>query len=362
MIVKFINRSQDKFFFTLRTRVEDYFKENNLSKFGDYRIWIKAIVMIGIYITSYVLILTSGLSLGWLWLFSAIMGLTMAGTGLTVMHDACHGTFSKNNKVNEIFGYTLNFLGGHAMNWKIQHNFLHHTYTNIEGMDEDITGKGVLRFSPHSDKKWYHKYQHFYAWFLYGFMTMLWVTTKDFKQIDRYSKQELLKKFNTTRRKEFTIIIISKLFYYFYMGVLPLLILDITWWQWLIGFVTLQFVAGWILAFIFQLAHVIEDASNPKPNEVGEMENTWAIHQLFTTVNFAPKNWLVNWYTGGLNHQIEHHLYPNISHIHYGKIAKIVKETAKECNLPYHEYRTMRSAVIAHFKHLRELGRQPQLA
>jgi len=110
------------------------------------------------------------------------------------------------------------------------------------------------------------------------------------------------------------------------------------------------------------LAHVIEDASNPKPNEEGEMENTWAIHQLFTTVNFAPKNWLVNWYTGGLNHQIEHHLYPNISHIHYGKIAKIVKETAKECNLPYHEYRTMRSAVIAHFKHLRELGRQPQLA
>jgi linoleoyl-CoA desaturase len=110
------------------------------------------------------------------------------------------------------------------------------------------------------------------------------------------------------------------------------------------------------------LAHVIEDTSNPLPNEEGEMENTWAIHQLFTTVNFAPKNFIVNWYTGGLNHQIEHHLFPNICHVHYNKISQFVKEAAQEANLPYYEYKSMRAAVIAHFKHLKELGMKPELS
>ena len=116
------------------------------------------------------------------------------------------------------------------------------------------------------------------------------------------------------------------------------------------------------LSIVFQLAHVVDETTNPVPDQNGEIENTWAIHQLFTTANFAPKNWIVNWYTGGLNHQIEHHIFPHISHIHYGKIAEIVRETAKEWNLPYHEFKTMRSAVIAHFKHLKELGQEPQLA
>jgi linoleoyl-CoA desaturase len=333
MVVKFINRSQDKFFFTLRSRVENYFKDNNISKYGDYRIWIKAIVMLGIYITSYVLILTSGLSLGWLWLFSAFMGLTMAGTGLTVMHDACHGTFSKNNKINEFFGYTLNFLGGHSMNWKIQHNFLHHTYTNIDGMDEDITGKGVLRFSPHADKRWYHKYQ-----------------------MKRYSDQDFLKKFNTTKTKEFAIMAFSKIFYYFYMVFLPLYLLDITWWQCLIGFLTVQFIAGWILAFIFQLAHVMEDTKFPLPNENDTIENQWAVHQILTTSNFGEKSKFLNWFAGGLNFQVEHHLFPGICHLHYTEISKIVKETAKEYGIPYFTQPSFLKAFRIHHKFLKELG------
>jgi linoleoyl-CoA desaturase len=356
LVIKFINRSEDKFFFTLRNRVENYFKENNISKYGDYRIWIKAFVMLGVYITSYILILTSGLPVGWLWFFTALMGLTMAGTGLTVMHDACHGTFSKNNKINEFFGYTLNFLGGHAMNWKIQHNFLHHTYTNIDGMDEDITGKGILRFSPHAPKKWYHKYQHFYAWFLYGFMTMLWVTSKDFTQINRYTKQDLLKKFNTTKGKEFAILIFSKIFYYFYMGFLPLYLLDITWWQWLIGFATVQFIAGWILAFIFQLAHVMEDTKFPMPNENDTIENAWAVHQILTTSNFGEKSKFLNWFAGGLNFQVEHHLFPGICHLHYTQISKIVKETAKEYGIPYFTQPSFIKAFVIHHRFLKQLG------
>jgi linoleoyl-CoA desaturase len=356
LAIKFINRTQDKFFFTLRNRVESYFKDNNISKYGDYRIWIKAFVMLGVYVGSYTLILTSGLSMWWLWFFAAMMGVTMAGTGLTVMHDACHGTFSKNNKINDFFGFSLNFLGGHAMNWKIQHNFLHHTYTNIEGMDEDIAGRGLLRFSPHAPKKWIHKYQHFYAWFLYGFMTVLWVTYKDFAQISRYSKQDFLKKFNTTKTKEYIIIIVSKIFYYFYMVYIPYMVLDIAWWQLLIGFLTVQFMAGWILAFIFQLAHVMEETEFPLPNENETIESAWAVHQIKTTSDFGQNSKFLNWFAGGLNFQVEHHLFPGICHLHYKNLSKIVKETAEEYGIPYFSQPSFFKAFVIHHRFLKELG------
>jgi linoleoyl-CoA desaturase len=123
----------------------------------------------------------------------------------------------------------------------------------------------------------------------------------------------------------------------------------------------MHYVAGVILSIVFQLAHVIEAADMPLPEPSGTMKNTWAIHQLFTTVNFSTKNKIINWFTGGLNHQVEHHIFPNISHVHYTKISKIVRETALEFNLPYNEYKTTRKAIIAHFKHLKEMGQKPIL-
>ena len=158
-----------------------------------------------------------------------------------------------------------------------------------------------------------------------------------------------------------TTLVITKIIYFSVWIAIPM-ILGIAWWQVLIGFFVMHYTAGLILSIVFQLAHVVDETTNPVPNEEGEIENTWAIHQLYTTANFAPKNKIVNWFTGGLNHQVEHHLFPHISHVHYGKIAEIVKQTASECDLPYHEFKTLRSAVIAHYKHLRDLGQQPQIA
>ncbi len=123
----------------------------------------------------------------------------------------------------------------------------------------------------------------------------------------------------------------------------------------------MHYVAGLILSVVFQLAHVVGDTQMPLPDNTGNMKNTWAIHQLFTTVNFSTKNKIMNWFTGGLNHQVEHHIFPNISHVHYTKISEIVKKTALEFNLPYHEYKTTRSAIIAHFRHLKEMGINPAI-
>ncbi|HCW63887.1 MAG TPA: acyl-CoA desaturase, partial [Leeuwenhoekiella sp.] len=238
---------------------------------------------------------------------------------------------------------------------------LHHTYTNIHGHDEDLEAGRILRFSKHA--KWYkhHRFQHFYSIFLYGLLTFNWALTTDFLQMKRYLKRKLSYGEFPNPKLEWTKLVITKLIYLSIWIILPLLVLDIAWWKVLLGFFVMHYTAGVILSVVFQLAHVIDEADMPLPDQTGTMKNTWAIHQLFTTVNFSTKNKVVNWFTGGLNHQVEHHIFPHISHIHYTKISKIVKETAQEFNLPYNEYKTTRKAIIAHFKYLKEMGMQPAL-
>ena len=164
-----------------------------------------------------------------------------------------------------------------------------------------------------------------------------------------------------TPLKQWSTLAITKLIYILVWVVIPMLIMHIAWWKILLGFFIMHYTAGLILSIVFQLAHVVEDTDMPLPDQHGTIKNTWAIHQLFTTVNFSTKNKMVNWFTGGLNHQVEHHIFPNISHIHYKNISKIVKVTAREFDLPYHEYKTTRAAIIAHFKHLKEMGTPPAL-
>jgi len=358
----FAKQDNLKFFRTLNTRVNDYFKEKNISKTGNWKLHLKTIILFTVFLTPYFFIITlTEMHFGWFLLLSILLGIGMAGIGMNVMHDGNHGSYSTKSWINKIMGGTIYVLAGNVYNWQVQHNVLHHTYTNIPGHDEDLEAGRIIRFT--KDAKWYsfHRFQHYYSVFLYGLLTFNWALTTDFKQMSSYLKRNL--SYGEAKKPVvlWTTLVITKVIYFSIWIVLPM-VLGIVWWKVLIGFFVMHYTAGLILSVVFQLAHVVNDATNPIPNENGEMENTWAIHQLFTTVNFAPKNRIINWYTGGLNHQIEHHIFPNISHIHYGKIAKIVKQTAKECNLPYHEYKTMRSAVIAHFKHLKDLGKQPQFA
>jgi linoleoyl-CoA desaturase len=353
---------EHKFFRTLNKRVNDYFKENNLKKTGNWKLHLKTVVMFAVFLTPYFLILTLDISAWWKLLLTVVIGIGMAGVGMNVMHDGNHGSYSSKSWLNKIMGSSIYILAGNVYNWQVQHNVLHHTYTNIIGHDEDLDAGRVIRFSKQA--KWYkfHKFQHYYSIFLYGLLTFNWALTTDFKQMRSYLKRKLSYGEFQKPAKQWTILAITKVLYFSIWLVIPIVVLDIAWWQILIGFFVMHYTAGLILSVVFQLAHVVDYTENPIPDENGEMKNTWAVHQLFTTANFAPKNWLVNFYTGGLNHQIEHHIFPNISHVHYNKIAKIVKETAKECNLPYNEYKTMRSAVIAHFKHLKDLGKQPEFA
>ena len=356
--IRFDKNHNVEFYKTLQKRVRGYFKENNITRYGDWRMVLKTIVMLLTYLLPFVLILTV-LENSWLvFLMWVIMGVGMAGVGLSIMHDANHGAYSKNKKVNSFVGYVLYLTGGSDAMWRIQHNVLHHTYTNVTGMDEDIDPGKVMRFSPHEKRYNMHKYQHIYAWFLYGLMTIMWITVKDFKQLYRYKKMGLTQTQSSSFNKLLVITIVSKILYYVIFLVAPLILSPVAWYVTLLGFITMHYIAGVILGLIFQPAHVVPSADYPLPDESGNIKADWAVSQLINTANFAPKSSWFSWYVGGLNFQIEHHLFPNICHIHYKKLSKIVKKTADEFNLPYVSEKSWAAAISSHAKMLKKLGQQ----
>lgn len=354
-------RNKQEFFATLSQRVNQYFKSNNIERTANWHMVIKTVFMLSLYLIPYALILSGVFTTGLhLILVSVVMGLGVAGIGLSVMHDANHGSYSKKAWVNNTLGLTLNLLGGNAFNWKVQHNVLHHTFTNVHEVDEDISPRGVLRMAPESEWKPFHRYQHLYAWFFYGLLTIVWILFKDFGRLNRYNRDGLVKKQKTTAAIEWSVLVVTKIVFVFYLLVLPVLLVPaISWWMPMVGWLIMHYIAGFILAIIFQPAHVIDGTEYLQPDENGNMENNWAIHQMHTTTNFGRKNRIFSWYVGGLNYQVEHHLFPNVCHVHYRAIAPIVEQTAKEFGVPYKSKETFIGALRAHAVLMKRLGQKP---
>lgn len=355
--VSFSTGDQSDFYKVLRKRVNHYFKENNISRYANFNMVAKTIFMFALYLVPFVLILTFFTSPWIIFLMWILMGFGMAGIGLSVMHDANHGAYSKNKYVNILLGKVMWMIGGSDVNWRIQHNVLHHTYTNVEGMDEDIQIDPLMRFSPTQKLRKGHRFQFIYAWFLYGMMTLMWSTTKDYSQWKRYKNKDLIKTQGVSSRKFLWTLIVTKSIYLIVTLGLPLIFSSLPWWGTLLGFLAMHFVAGITLAAIFQPAHVVPTSTFERPNLEGKIELDWAANQLMNTANFAPGARLFSWYVGGLNYQIEHHLFPNICHVHYRKISKIVRDTAFEYNLPYYSYKTFMEALSEHTKMLYRLGK-----
>ena len=287
------------------------------------------------------------------------MGFGTAGIGLSIMHDANHGAYSKNSKINYWMGRTVSLIGGFAVNWKIQHNVLHHSYTNIHGYDEDISPINMLRFSPDDTKRPIHKFQYIFAWFLYGLMTFMWMTTKDFRQVFRYKKMNLTKAENESFGKILFELIFIKAVYYAVIIFLPAYLLsDYIAWYWFALFIfCMHFIAGFLFGIIFQSAHVVAETEFVQPDTESSVENNFAIHQMQTTANFAPGSTIFAWLIGGLNYQVEHHLFPTICHVHYKNLSPIIEATAKEFGVPYNSNKTFLGALRSHGKMLYSLGR-----
>lgn len=358
--IRFISQDKSQFYNTLHARVDSYFKENKLSKHANAGIVFKTIVLLSAYLVPLFILAFVQPALGWSLALWALMGVAMAGVGMSIMHDANHGAFSENPRINTLLGYSLVLLGGSIANWKWQHNNLHHTFTNIAHYDDDIADKPGLRLSPHTEVKGVHKFQWLHAILIYGIVTLYWATAKDFLQFARYRRNGVNKNTPAENRVLLAKIIGGKLLYFALFLGFPLLaglpVLEI-----LGGFLLMHVISGVILTVIFQLAHTVEETTFPQPNAHGVIENEWAIHQLNTTVNFSRKNRLLSWYVGGLNFQVEHHLFPKICHVHYPRIAGIVERTAAEFNVPYLEHKSFVHALRSHFSTLARFGRMPDM-
>ncbi|MFS8082177.1 MAG: fatty acid desaturase family protein [Ginsengibacter sp.] len=349
---KFMQGKGD-FHSTLKNRVNQYFADKHRPMTGNFSLLFKAALLCVGYVLIYIHLLFFTPTV-WIAIPECVLfGFLTAAIGFNVMHDGAHGSFSKHKILNKMAGFSLNFLGASAIMWNMKHNIIHHTYTNIDGVDDDIEAQPWLRFTTTQKKMKMHKFQHYYFWFLYTLLHLIWIFMTDYQ---KYFKKKIgtvaLRKMTMREHISFWT---AKVLYAFAFVALPIWLLGFT--TWLIGFLIITMITGFVISIVFQLAHTVEDTDFPLPNGVSnKIENEWAIHQINTTANFATGNKVISWLVGGLNFQIEHHLFPRISHVHYPAISKIIKSTCAEYGIQYIEYPKMISAIHSHFMYLKRIG------
>ena len=349
--VSFNNNGQ-VFFQSLKKSVDQYFSTQKIKKTGNWKLYLKAAVLIPSALVIYTFLLFGTYSALAGALLCVVLGFALVSVAFNVMHDACHGSYSSKKWVNELMSLTMNALGSNAFIWKIKHNIIHHTYTNVDGIDDDIAKAPVLRHAP--TQKWLpmHRYQHIYMFLLYSLSTILWVFLTDF--VKYFSKKIVVTSMKITT-KEHIIFWGSKLLYVVFYAALP--IAFVGWEAWLVGYLVVNATIGLTISVVFQLAHVVEKTSFEVAGEEPKIINSeWAVHELKTTANFAPNNKIISWFAGGLNYQVEHHLFPRISHIHYPALSKIVQNECSRFDIPYHYYPTMTKAIASHVRVMRRLG------
>ena len=354
--ITFDNRN-NLFYQSLKASVEEYFDSRQVKKTGDWRLYTKTIILTGSAVAIYCSLIFLHLPALPALLLSALLGYAMACIGFSVMHDANHGSYSTKQWINDGLGLSMNAMGASAYFWKQKHNIIHHTYTNVDGIDDDIAKSPIIRHC--ESQRWVpaHKVQHLYLLPIYALSTLFWVFIMDFTKY-------FTKKIYTTAAwkmstKNHLIFWVTKILYISFYMVIPAMVWGV--WPWLLGYFILNAAMGLTMSIVFQLAHVVEitEFENVALDETKHLETAWAEHELRTTANFAMGSKVISWFVGGLNFQIEHHLFPKVSHVHYPAISKIVIEKCKEYNLPYNKYDTMMEAVASHLRVMKSLGKAP---
>ncbi len=340
------------FYSELKILVDKYFQNKQIAKTGNWRMFLKTGVVMLWLLFSYISLVFFHHSVVISLLLSFMLAQGFVLVGFNIQHDANHGSYSQSKKLNKLLGFTLDLIGGSSWVWQIKHNILHHTYTNLLELDSDINTNGLMRLSPKQVWQPWHRWQHFYALPIYSFMSLSWIFYGDMRRffLNKINSYQLPK----PKLTDIVIFFTSKLAYFGYMLVIPTFFHPF--WQVLSVFICIHLILGMTLALVFQLAHIVEGNEFPEPNQQNIIAKEWAIHEIETTANFAQQNKLATWYFGGLNYQIEHHLFTRICHIHYPEIQKFVQTTCEKFNLKYISYRTFTQALRAHFRLLKQLA------
>jgi linoleoyl-CoA desaturase len=347
----------DRFLHALREKVDAYFESTGHPKRDCPRMYFKTATILTWFFGAYFLLLF----VAWSWWniipLAIILGLGLAAIGFNIQHDGGHKAYSNHPWINKVMALTLDLMGGSSYLWDWKHNSIHHTYTNITGQDDDIDLGFLARLSPHQRRYWFHRLQGIYLWILYGFMAIKWHLFDDFYQIAAGRIGD--KRIPRPKGKDLVVFIAGKAIFFSMAFVVPMLLHPI--WAVLATYALAAFVSGIVLSVVFQLAHCVEGANFPMPVPNAEglprMETGWAVHQVQTTFDFSRGNRLISWFVGGLNYQIEHHLFPKICHVNYPVLSKVVEEECREFGLRYAVHRSLFSAIASHYRWLVAMGR-----
>jgi len=339
----------------LRRRVDDYFRDSNRSHRDCPAMYLKTAIILAAFGGSYSLLVFAAQSWWQALLLAVLLGLSMAAIGFNIEHDGSHHSYSNHAWINRLAAMTMDLIGASSYIWHWKHVVVHHTYVNITGHDADIDISFFGRLTPHQKRFKLHRWQHFYLWPLYGLNVIKWHLYDDFRDV-------ILGRIGPTRmprpkRWELVGFLGGKMLFMTLAFGLPLLVHPL--WMVLLFYVLTAGLAGVVVSVVFQLAHCVEEAEFPLPQEnSGSMENAWAVHQVETTVNFSRRSKVVSWLLGGLNFQIEHHLFPRICHVNYPAISKLVEQTCRDFGVRYGEHVSFPAGLSSHFRWLRRMGAQ----
>jgi linoleoyl-CoA desaturase len=342
------------FYRALKHRVDHHFEASGLRRRDSPSMYVKSALILFWFAASYFLLVFAAREWWHGVLSAASLALAIAGVGFSIQHDANHGSYSNREGVNRLMGITLDLLGASSYVWKWKHNIFHHTYTNVSGADEDINVGFFARLSPGQPRHRIHRLQQFYLWLLYGLLLAKWQFVDDFKDVARGRIAD--NPIPRPRSWALVELIAGKAAFFAWAFVVPMLLHP--WWVVLLFYAATSFFVAVILAVVFQVAHCGVDASFPTVSDSGEVANSWAVHEVESTVDFARRSRLLTWYLGGLNYQIEHHLFPKISHVHYPRIASIVEAACVEFGVRYTAYDGFLAALSSHWRWLRKMGRR----
>lgn len=354
--IKFSNDAGDRFLVTLRRRVADYFQTTGRAKTGGKQILFKGIFYAALAVAFYLLTLSGRLGAVGTVFSATACGLFVLLLVTNIAHDAAHDALSGNKKFDR-FVHTLVFslLGSNAYLWRLRHVKSHHNFPNVNGCDVDIDENPFIRLSPNHPGRWYQAFQHLYAPLIYAMVALHSIFVQDLI----YLFKKRLANLHDIRHPpyQYVLFVLTKIAYFGLMLALPMALLDFAWWQVLIGYLFVTAVQSIVFAFMLIGTHFTEETAFPTLNEEGYLPHSWADHALLTSMDWLPRSWLANFISGGANAHAAHHLFPNVSHVHYIAISGIIRKTAAEFGKPYKEA-GLGQMTASHFRLLRRLGRQ----
>ena len=344
----------DEFHRRVKRRVDRYFGITGRRPRDCPQMYVKTGVVLAWAVGSYLLLLLA-VSQWWLAVPLAVsLGLALAAIGFNIQHDGGHRAYSDRKWVNRVMAAAIDLIGGSSYLWDHKHNTVHHTFPNVDGQDDDVSFGPLARVAPSQRRLKFHRVQHWYVWLLYGLLAIKWQLVDDFWNVatGRIGPHRVAR----PKGWDLALFVGGKLFFFGVAFVIPMMLHSV--WVAILFYAIVSWVNGITLATVFTLAHVVEEAEFPVPDPAtNRLPTHWAVHQVQTTVDFARGNRVLGWFLGGLNFQIEHHLFPRVCHVHYPRVSELVKRTCEEFGLRYAEHRSFLAGVASHYRWLRRMGR-----